>query len=180
MDKIEPARWEGEMNETKEIKFSQLMNQHKGIVYKIVNSYCQNQDDRQDLAQEILTTMWLAYDNYNQDYKFSTWMYRIALNVAISYYRKDSKREDKANANEECVVHIADLSQEDERSEDVKRLYRFIGKLDKLNKAIMLLYLESEPYDSIANSLGISKTNVATRISRIKETLKNQFEVQES
>lgn len=167
------------MNKTKETLFAQSMEQHKGIVYKIVNSYCQNQDDRQDLAQEILTTMWLAFDNYDNAYKFSTWMYRIALNVAISYYRKDSKRQDKANANEECIVQIADFSQEGERSEEVKQLYGFIAQLDKLNKAIMLLYLESEPYDSIANSLGISKTNVATRISRIKETLKNQFETQE-
>tara|TARA_B100001079_G_C16401093_1_gene511381 strand:- start:730 stop:1236 length:507 start_codon:yes stop_codon:yes gene_type:complete len=168
------------MNTTKKKLFAQSMEQHKGIVYKVVNSYCQNQGDRQDLAQEILTTMWLAYDNYNKKYKFSTWMYRIALNVAISYYRKDSKREDKASANEECIVHIADLSQEGERSEEVMQLYQFIGQLDKLNKAIMLLYLESESHDSIAKSLGISKTNVATRISRIKETLKNQFEAQES
>ncbi|MGJ8681722.1 RNA polymerase sigma factor [Paraglaciecola sp.] len=168
------------MDTTKKALFAQTMEQHKGIVYKIVNSYCQNQDDRQDLAQEILTTMWLAYDNYDNAYKFSTWMYRIALNVAISYYRKDSKREDRANANEACIVHIADLSQEDERSEEVRQLYGFIAQLDKLNKAIMLLYLESESYDSIASSLGISKTNVATRIGRIKETLKNKFEKQES
>jgi RNA polymerase sigma-70 factor (ECF subfamily) len=168
------------MNTTKKALFAQTMEQHKGIVYKIVNSYCQNQDDRQDLAQEILTTMWLAYDNYDKAYKFSTWMYRIALNVAISYYRKDSKREDKVNANEACIVHIADLSKEGARSEEVKQLYGFIAQLDKLNKAIMLLYLESVSYDSIASSLGISKTNVATRIGRIKETLKNKFEKQES
>lgn len=167
------------MNTIKKQMFVQLMEQHKGIVYKIVNSYCQNKDDRQDLAQEILTTMWLAYDNYNKKYKFSTWMYRIALNVAISYYRKDRKRQDRANANEECIVDIADLSQAEERNEDVTLLYRFIGRLDKLNKAIMLLYLESESYDSIASSLGISKTNVATRIGRIKHALKNQFEIQE-
>ena len=166
------------MTTTKKTQFAQAMKQHKGIIYKIVNSYCQNKDDRQDLAQEILTTMWLAYDNYNNAYKFSTWMYRISLNVAISYYRRDSRREDKAN--EECVVKIADLSQEDESNEVVKQLYEFIGQLDKLNKAIMLLYLESESYESIANSLGISKTNVATRISRIKHTLKLQFETRDS
>ncbi|MEL0649091.1 RNA polymerase sigma factor [Pseudoalteromonas agarivorans] len=97
------------MTTNKKTLFAKTMEQHKGIVYIIVNSYCHNQDDRQDLAQEILTTMWLAYDNYKKDYKFSTWMYRIALNVAISYYRKDSKREDKANANEHCIVHIADF-----------------------------------------------------------------------
>jgi RNA polymerase sigma-70 factor (ECF subfamily) len=166
------------MTTTKKTQFAQAMEQHKGIIYKIVNSYCQNKDDRQDLAQEILTTMWLAYDNYNNAYKFSTWMYRISLNVAISYYRRDSRREDKAN--EECIVKVADLSQEDESNEVVKQLYEFIGQLDKLNKAIMLLYLESESYESIANSLGISKTNVATRISRIKHTLKLQFETRDS
>ena len=166
------------MTTTKKTQFAQAMEQHKGIIYKIVNSYCQNKDDRQDLAQEILTTMWLAYDNYNNAYKFSTWMYRISLNVAISYYRRDSRREDKAN--EECIVKIADLSQEDESNEVVKQLYEFIGQLDKLNKAIMLLYLESESYESIANSLGISKTNVATRISRIKHTLKLQFVTRDS
>ena len=166
------------MTTTKKTQFAQAMEQHKGIIYKIVNSYCQNKDDRQDLAQEILTTMWLAYDNYNNTYKFSTWMYRISLNVAISYYRRNSRREDKAN--EECIVKIADLSQEDESNEVVKQLYEFIGQLDKLNKAIMLLYLESESYESIANSLGISKTNVATRISRIKHTLKLQFETRDS
>ncbi|WP_158967283.1 RNA polymerase sigma factor [Paraglaciecola sp. L3A3] len=168
------------MNTRNKAFFAQLMEQHKGIVYKIVNSYCQNQDDRQDLAQEILTTMWLVFDKYDNAYKFSTWMYRIALNVAISYYRKDSKRQDKANANEGYMVHIPDLSQEGERSEEVRQLYDFIAQLDKLNKAIMLLYLESESYDSIASSLGLSKTNVATRIGRIKEALKNQFETQES
>lgn len=168
------------MNQTSKALFAQLMEQHKGIVYKIVNSYCQHKDERQDLAQEILTTMWLAFENYNEEYKFSTWMYRIALNVAISYYRKDSKREDKPNANQECIVHIADLSQDGERSEEIKQLYAFISQLDKLNKAIMLLYLESESYENIASSLGISKTNVATRIGRIKETLKHKFDTQES
>lgn len=166
------------MNTNKKALFTQTMEQHKGIIYKVVNSYCQNQHDRQDLAQEILTTMWLAYDNYNKDYKFSTWMYRIALNVAISYYRKDSKREDKTNESEQCIVHIADFSAQDDKSEEVKQLYEFIAKLDKLNKAIVLLYLEGETHQSIATSLGISKTNVATRIGRIKETLKNQFEKQ--
>lgn len=168
------------MNEKKATLFAQTMEQHKGIVYKVVNSYCQNHDDRQDLAQEILTTMWLAYDNYDDAYKFSTWMYRIALNVAISYHRKDSKRQDKPNANEKCIVHFADLSQEGEISEEIRQLYAFIGQLDKVNKAIMLLYLEGEPHESIANSLGISKSNVATRVGRIKEVLKNQFEKQES
>ena len=164
------------MNKTKEIEFSRLMNQHKGIIYKVVNSYCQHQDDRQDLAQEILTAMWLAIDKFNNEFKFSTWMYRIALNVAISYYRKDSKRQDKPSVDEEQLINIADLTTEEDKSEEIKQLYRFIGQLDKLNRAIMILYLESESYESIANSLGLSRTNVATRIGRIKATLAEQFQ----
>jgi len=163
------------MSTDKETHFAQLMKQHTGIIYKVVNSYCQHQDDRQDLAQEILTTMWLAFDKYDSEFKFSTWMYRIALNVAISYYRKDSRREDKANQDSDLLLDIAEHSQED-NSEEIKQLYYFIGQLDKLNKAIMILYLESESYDSIASSLGISKTNVATRIGRIKEKLTTQFQ----
>ena len=164
------------MNKTKEIEFSRLMNQHKGIIYKVVNSYCQHQDDRQDLAQEILTAMRLAIDKFNNEFKFSTWMYRIALNVAISYYRKDSKRQDKPGVGDDLLINIIDIMTEEDKSEEIKQLYRFIGQLDKLNRAIMILYLESESYESIANSLGLSRTNVATRIGRIKATLAEQFQ----
>jgi len=164
------------MNKGKEIEFSRLMNLHKGIIYKVVNSYCQHQDDRQDLSQEILTAMWLSIDKYNSEFKFSTWMYRIALNIAISYYRKDSKRQDKPGVDDDVIISITDIEVEEDNSEEIKQLYRFIGQLDKLNKAIIILYLESESYESIANSLGLSKTNVATRIGRIKTTLANQFQ----
>jgi RNA polymerase sigma factor (sigma-70 family) len=163
------------MNKAKETEFSQLMNMHKGIIYKVVNTYCQHQCDRQDLAQEILTAMWLANDKYNNEFKFSTWMYRIALNVAISYYRKDSKRLDKPALDGEPLIDIADIVEED-NSEEITQLYRFIGQLDKVNKAIIILYLECESYESIANTLGISKTNIATRIGRIKVTLSNLFQ----
>jgi RNA polymerase sigma factor (sigma-70 family) len=164
------------MNKTKEAEFSQLMEQHKGIIYKVVNSYCQHQDDRQDLAQEILTAMWLTIDKYNNEFKFSTWMYRIALNVAISYFRKDSKRQDKPGVDDETLINIIDITSEEDKSQEIKKLYRFIGQLDKLNKAIIILYLESESYESIAHSLGLSKTNVATRIGRIKAILADQFQ----
>jgi RNA polymerase sigma-70 factor (ECF subfamily) len=126
------------MDKTKEVEFTVLMDQHKGIIYKVVNSYCQEHDERQDLAQEILTAMWLSIDKYNNEFKFSTWMYRIALNVAISYYRKDSKRQDRPSASEELIINITDISTEDFENEDIKQLYRFIGQLDKLNKAIIV------------------------------------------
>ena len=166
------------MNSSKGMQFTQLMDEHKGIIYKVVNAYCHHQEDRQDLAQEILTAMWLAIDNYNNEFKFSTWMYRIALNVAISYYRKDSKRKDKANTDDELLINIIEPD-ESEQTEDIKQLYRFIEQLDKLNKAIIILYLEGESYQSIAEHLGLSKTNVATKIGRIKQTLTKYFQNQE-
>ena len=157
--------------------FVGLMEKHKGIIYKVVYSYCQDQSDRHDLAQEILITLWLAFDKYNDEFKFSTWMYRVALNVAISYYRKDKNRLEKVVQDEDKVLNFVDTSAEE--SEDVKHLYRFIGELDKLNKAIMLLYLEGESHLGIASCLGITQTNVATRIGRIKALLKHRFKTQE-
>ncbi|WP_017446356.1 RNA polymerase sigma factor [Gayadomonas joobiniege] len=167
------------MSKTKKRLFAQAMEQHKGIVFKVVNSYCPNIYDRQDLAQEILTTMWITFDNYDNTSKFSTWMYRIALNVAISYYRKDSKRADKTSLPDEQIVQIPDLS-DVHQSEDITLLYQFITQLDELNKAIILLYLENESHETIANTLGISTSNVSTRLSRIKELLKKQFNKRES
>lgn len=164
------------MNITKEADFEKLMNQHKGIIYKVVNSYCQHQDDRQDLAQEILTAMWLAFERYNSEFKFSTWMYRIALNVAISYYRKDSRREDKPSGSDEPLINIADMTQED-NSEEIRQLYRFISQLDKLNKAIIILYLEGESYEAIAHSLGISKTNVPPELAELRPRWPINFKI---
>ncbi|BAO76549.1 RNA polymerase sigma factor [Winogradskyella sp. PG-2] len=73
----------------KKEQFIRTIDEHKKIIYKIVNSYCQNKEDRKDLEQEIIIQLWNSFDNYNSDYKYSTWMYRIALNVAISFYRKE-------------------------------------------------------------------------------------------
>ena len=161
-------------------EFTQVVEQNKGIIYKVVNSYCQKQDDRQDLAQEILVQLWLSFDKYDAQYKLSTWMYRISLNVAISYYRKDKRRKDDVALEQDELINIVDCSANTENTDEIKLLYKFIAELDKLNKAIMLLYLESESYENIAQSLGLTKTNVATRIGRIKELLKTQFLAQES
>lgn len=161
-------------------QFAQTINQHKGIIYKIVNAYCANKEDRKDLAQEMVTTLWLSFDSYNSEFRFSTWMYRVALNVAISFYRKDKKHHNNVSIEEHDIINIAEPSQRDGQSEEIKQLYRFINQLDKLNKAIILLYLENESYQSIANTLGISTSNVGTRVSRIKQDLTQQFFQQDS
>lgn len=163
----------------KKEQFIRTIDEHKKIIYKIVNSYCQNKADRKDLEQEIIIQLWNSFDNYNSDYKYSTWMYRIALNVAISFYRKEKKWSIKNDFyNEESIFKIEEDTSEEQTELDfhLKLLQEFIHNLNELNKALMLLYLEEKSYEEIAEILGITKTNVATKISRIKLKLKKEFQ----
>ena len=163
----------------KKEQFIKTIDEHKKIIYKIVNSYCQNKEDRKDLEQEIIIQLWNSFDNYNSEYKYSTWMYRIALNVAISFYRKEKKWSMKNDFyNEESIFKIEEdpIEEQSELNYHLKLLQEFIHNLNELNKALMLLYLEEKSYEEISEILGISKTNVATKISRIKLKLKKQFQ----
>tara|TARA_R100001369_G_scaffold47354_1_gene73757 strand:- start:693 stop:1202 length:510 start_codon:yes stop_codon:yes gene_type:complete len=167
------------MRVNKKEQFIRTIDEHKKIIYKIVNSYCQNKADRKDLEQEIIIQLWNSFDNYNSDYKYSTWMYRIALNVAISFYRKEKKWSIKNDFyNEESIFKIEEDTSEEQTELDfhLKLLQEFIHNLNELNKALMLLYLEEKSYEEIAEILGITKTNVATKISRIKLKLKKEFQ----
>ena len=164
----------------KKEQFIKTIDDHKKIIYKIVNSYCQNKEDRKDLEQEIIIQLWNSFDTYNSDYKYSTWMYRIALNVAISFYRKEKKWSIKSDFyNEESIFKIEEDTSEEQTELDnhLKLLQEFIHNLNELNKALMLLYLEEKSYEEIAEILGITKTNVATKISRIKLKLKKEFQI---
>jgi RNA polymerase sigma-70 factor (ECF subfamily) len=166
------------MEENKKERFIKTIDDHKKIIYKIVNSYCPNKEHRKDLEQEIIIQLWNSFDNYNDKYKYSTWMYRIALNVAISFYRKEKKQPVKNDFyNEASIFNIVDENEENETELDahLKLLQKFINNLNELNKALMLLYLEERNYEEIAEIMGITKTNVATKISRIKLKLKNEF-----
>ena len=166
------------MELSKKEQFIKTIDEHKKIIYKIVNSFCPNKDDRKDLEQEIIIHLWNSFDKYDSNYKYSTWMYRIALNVAISFYRKEKKWSLKNDFyNEESIFRIVEDNSEEEAQLDyhLKLLQEFIHNLNELNKALMLLYLEEKSYEEIAEILGITKTNVATKISRIKLKLKKEF-----
>jgi len=143
-------------------------------VRKVVNSYCKDMDDRDDLIQEITIQLWKSWANYNNSYKVSTWIYRIALNVAISFYRKNYRRSTFNQAIENEPV-LTDTGTDTNLSERIKQLYYFISKFDEFNKALILLYLDEYSYQEMAEILGISKTNVSTKISRIKNQLRKEF-----
>lgn len=162
---------------TKKDKFVSTIDTHKKIIYKIVNSYCRNKEDRKDLEQEIIIQLWNSFDNYNPEYKYSTWMYRIALNVAISFYRKEKKWYAKSDFHNEDSLFSMENEENDtsEMDQHLKLLQEFINELNELNKALMLLYLEEKSYEEISEILGITKTNVATKIGRIKLKLKERF-----
>ena len=113
------------------------MEEHKKILYKICNSYCRERDARDDLAQEIIIQLWRSFEKFDERCKFSTWMYRIALNVAISFYRRESTRTRYVISSEEhLLVAIDDTANQ---PEDIRLLYEFIEALDPLNKALVLL-----------------------------------------
>ena len=154
-------------------RFLPLLEEHKKILYKVAGSYCRNDADRQDLIQEIAVQLWRSFDRYDERYRFSTWMYRIALNVAISFYRSESRRKRDTVPAEDSILEIADARGFTEADENLQILQRLIRQLDELDRALIILYLDGNRYDTIAEILGISETNVGTKINRIKQKLRD-------
>jgi RNA polymerase sigma factor (sigma-70 family) len=154
-----------------EKEFIALLNQHQKIVYKVCNLYMDRHSDREDLFQEITLQAWKAYRNFRGDAKFSTWLYRVALNTAITFFRKEKKQP---------AVYSADILPEvnedayDPIEEQIKAMYAAIGDLSKIDKAIVMLYLEDYSYNEIGEMMGITANNVAVKMNRIKTKLKEQ------
>ena len=161
----------------KSARFMLLLEENKGILLKVARSYADSKEDRQDLMQEITFQWWQSFEKVNGDIKVSTWLYRIALNVAISCFRKE--RSMKRWKQEELFKVEEAVSPDSETDERVELLISFISTLPPFDKAIMILYLEQKSYKEIAEITGISLTNVSTRISRIKLSLKRKFEMQD-
>lgn len=163
-----------DINENYEI-FLSVIETNKGIIYKIANSFYSNQEDRKDLIQEIILKLWQTFDRYNDEYKHSTWIYRISLNVSISLFRKERTRS-KLNAEfSGNIFQLADFQGNNQQEEKYSSLNRFISELRELDRALLLLYFEEKSHKEISEIMGISETNVATKISRIKLKLKQKF-----
>jgi RNA polymerase sigma-70 factor (ECF subfamily) len=152
--------------------FQVLLEEHWRIVLKVTNTFGRTREDRGDLIQEISLQLWRAFPKYDAKRTFSTWMYRIALNVAISYARSSGYR------NRWTVPLEDDHPQEVEAALDERSAFlrEFIDGLDQLDRALMLLYMEEHSYQQISEILGISETNVATKISRLKKRARTEFE----
>ena len=154
-------------------RFVALLEEHKKILYKVASSYCRNPADRQDLVQEMVVALWKSFGRYDDRYPFSTWMYRIALNVAISFYRSEVRRTRHTVAARDSVLEIETAASESAAPDGESRpLSSLMQQLGELDRALLILYLDENRYDTIAQILGISETNVGTKISRIKQKLR--------
>ena len=154
-----------------------LIEAHRGILYRVANGYCRERQDRPDLIQEIVLQLWRAWPDYRPELRFSTWMYRISLNVAISHYRRQSRRWFATVPLEETGVDLMAADEVlDESGEDMRLLHRLIRELEPLNRALILLFLEGEDNRAIAEILGISTSSVSTRLNRLKSRLMREFD----
>jgi RNA polymerase sigma factor (sigma-70 family) len=164
------------MSPTDEARFLALLQEHRAILYKVAFGYCRNREDRDDLVQEMAIQLWRSFSRYDGRVKFSTWAYRVAMNVAISHFRGEGRRIRDTLPFDEVAYELAVDDQPAEKAGDNMRvLRRLIDGLDELNRALVLLYLEGHTSDEIAEIVGISPGNVTTRINRVKSELQRGF-----
>ena len=153
-------------------EFIQQVEENQGIVFKVSKMYCYNEIDREDLFQDILLQLWKSFPNFKGNSKFSTWMYRVALNTAITRFRKEKKQDNEVPVSE-FKMDIPEGESYTEKEERANILHRGIGKLNKVEKAIIILYMDDYPYDEIAEISGLTVNNVGVKIVRIKKKLQN-------
>ena len=149
-----------------EKEFIARIQKHQGILHKIWFVYAHSNADKEDLYQEIVLQLWKSYSSFRQESKFSTWMYRVALNTAITLNKKASKFKNKAQISDDYAVENVD-----DYSEEIQILYKAISKLSKIEKAIVMLWLEEKTYKEIAEIIGISAKNVSVKLVRSKKKL---------
>lgn len=159
------------MNPAAGAEFSALLESHRRLIFKVANTYGRGRADIEDLAQEIAAQTWRAFPTYDPARAFSTWMYRIALNVAISWLRAEAPRRQRS-VPFEPDLHDAAVNDAHDADDGGRILRGFIDSQGPLDRALLLLYLEERPNNEIAEILGITPTNVTTKINRLKERLR--------
>ena len=157
----------------KEKEFVRIIKQHEGVIFKITTMYTDNRDDQKDLYQDVVFQLWKSFDSFRAESKISTWMYRIALNTALTRLKK-SKRMGNVVSIDRVVLQETE-NYDPEFEEKLRVLYAHIKQLNVIEKGLMLLLLEGKKYEEIAEITGLSPSNVGTKISRIKQKLAKQI-----
>jgi len=151
--------------------FIERISDNKGIIHKVCNVYCNNPEEKKDMMQEITLQLWKSFPSFKENAKFSTWMYRIALNTAITNIRK-SKKNPVLEAITEKQYDIIEKESIPDLDNELNQLYKAIAKLNEIEKGIILLYLEKKTYAEIGEITGLSEKNISVKIVRIKAKLK--------
>lgn len=157
----------------KEEEFIRIIKENEGIIFKITTMYTDHRDDQKDLYQDVVYQLWKSFDSFRAESKISTWMYRIALNTALTRLKKSKRLGNSVSIDRVVMQQTENYNPEFE--EKLKVLYAHIKQLSVLEKGLMLLLLEGKKYDEISEITGLSATNVGTKISRIKQKLKEQI-----
>jgi RNA polymerase sigma factor (sigma-70 family) len=163
------------MEDQRAKEFETLLHSHQAIVFKVANTYCWRSDDRADLVQEIVAQVWRAWPRYDPARTFSTWIYRIALNVAISFVRKEIRQREVTVPLDETVHDTASPSNDGVLADRLQRLQAFVDRQPPLDRALLLLYLEDKSQREISEILGITQTNVSTKVSRLKQKIRAEI-----
>jgi RNA polymerase sigma factor (sigma-70 family) len=158
--------------DSKEILFLQTITQNKGMLFKICRIYQDDAEDRDDLLQEIILQLWKVFDSYRGESKITSWMYRVALNTAIVFFKKQKRRPDSEQLAP-GFDRAEDVSAAREKEEQLALFYKAVQQLNKVEKALIYLYMEDQPYEEIAATLGITEVNVRVRLNRVKNKLKD-------
>jgi RNA polymerase sigma-70 factor (ECF subfamily) len=161
--------------ETKELEreFLDMIAAQKRVIYKVCYIYAKDQDDLNDLFQEVVLNLWKSFPSYRGDSTVTTWVYRIAMNTCITFLRRSNTRLQTIPMTADVASLVAD---EEGRTGQLQELYRLINKLGKLERALILLWLEERSYQEMADILGISKANVAVKLNRVKDKLRKNVE----
>ncbi|MCX2681331.1 sigma-70 family RNA polymerase sigma factor [Galbibacter sp. EGI 63066] len=154
-------------------RFTKVIKENKGLIFKVTTLYTDGEQDRKDLYQEIVYQLWKSFDSFKEQSKLSTWMYRVALNTAIYHLKQTKKRIQTVPID--FKTDRFDETKDKVEEERIKLLYEHIQRLNLLERGIILLYLEGKSYEEIASIVGITTTNVGTKISRIKKKLKSEM-----
>ena len=156
----------------KEKEFAKLIKDNQGLIIKVSRLYTNTLEDEQDLFQEIVLQLWRSYDSFKGQSKISTWMYRVALNTAITLFRKKTK---SPQTDELLDYHHSNyVEADDEKQQQISTLYKVIKMLPNVERAIITMYLDHLPYRDISENLVITEVNARVKMNRLKKTLKQQ------
>jgi RNA polymerase sigma-70 factor (ECF subfamily) len=156
--------------------FAELLQRHQRILFQVAHAYCRTPEDRNDVAQEIAVQLWRSFDRYDGRARFSTWMYRIALNVAISFQRRERVRQRHVLPATGGLLEVAAEAADGAGADEIDKLYRLIHSVPELDRALLLLVLDGHDHGSIGEILGLSTTNVGTKVHRLKQDLRARFD----